>query len=57
MAILYFLHCGAKILHKKSQVISTKNQGVTAIFLNYDFILNRKNQRHTSKGPPALPRS
>ena len=34
------------ILHKKSQVISTKNEGVTAIFPNFDFILNRKNKRH-----------
>ena len=33
-------------IHKKSQVISTKNEGVTAIFPNFDFILNRENQRH-----------
>ena len=47
MAILYFLHYGYKILHKKFQVILSKNEGVTAIFPNFDFILNRENQRHT----------
>ena len=31
---------------KKYQVISNKNEGVTAIFPNFDFILNRENQRH-----------
>ena len=31
---------------KVSKLISTKNEGVTAIFLNFDFILNRENQRH-----------
>ena len=31
---------------KKSQVISTKNEGVTAIFPNFDFILNWENQCH-----------
>ena len=31
---------------KKFQVISIKNEGVTAIFPNLDFILNRENQRH-----------
>ena len=47
MAILkFFLHNGSKILHKKSQVISIKNEGVTAIFPNFDFILNQENQRH-----------
>ena len=47
MAILYFLlHYGCKILNKKFQVILTKNEGVTAIFPNFDFILNRENQRH-----------
>jgi len=40
------LRNGSKILHKKFQVISTKNEGVTAIFPNFDFILNRENQRH-----------
>ena len=29
---------------KKSEVISTKNEGVTEIFPNFDFILNRENQ-------------
>ena len=47
MTILYFfLHYGSTILHKKSQVISTKNEGVTAIFPKFDFILNRENQCH-----------
>jgi len=32
---------------KKSQVILIKNEGVTAIFSNFDFILNRENQSHT----------
>ena len=32
---------------KKSQVISTKNKGVTAIFPNFDFILYRENQHHS----------
>ena len=30
----------------KSQVILTKNEGVTVIFSNFDFILNWENQRH-----------
>ena len=34
------------VLHKKSQVISTKNEGMTAIFPNFDFIFNQENQRH-----------
>ena len=29
---IIFLSYGSKILHKKHQVISTKNEGVTAIF-------------------------
>ena len=44
--LLFFLHYGSKILHKQSQVILTKNEGVTAIFPNFDFIWNRENQRH-----------
>ena len=44
--LIIFLCYGSKILHKKSQVISTKNEGVTAIFPNFDFIFNRENQRH-----------
>ena len=32
MAILYFLRCGSKIIHKKCQVILSKNEGVTLIF-------------------------
>ena len=35
-----------KNLKRKSEVISTKNEGVTAIFPNFDFIFNRKNQCH-----------
>ena len=41
-----FFYYGYKILHKKSQVISTKNEGMTAIFPNFDFILNRENEYH-----------
>ena len=44
---IIFLHYSSKNLHKKSEVISTKNEGVTAIFLNFDIILNRENQCHT----------
>ena len=43
---IIFLCCGSKILHKKFQVILTKNQGVTVIFWNFDLVLNRKNKRH-----------
>ena len=43
---IIFLRFGSTILHKKSQVILTKNEGVTAIFPNFDFILNRENQRN-----------
>ena len=31
---------------KKNQVILSKNEGVTAIFPNFDFILNQENQSH-----------
>ena len=45
MAILYFiLGDSSNILHKKSQVILTKNEGVTAVDRNFDFILNWENQ-------------
>ena len=37
---------GSKILHKKSQVISSRNEGMTVIFLNFDFILKRENLCH-----------
>ena len=48
MANLYFLlHYGFKILHKKFQVILSKNEGGTAIFPNLDLILNLENQHHT----------
>ena len=43
--IIFFCN-GFKILHKKSQVILSKNEGMTAIFPNFDFILNRENQCH-----------
>ena len=47
MAILYFLCVMVPRLYtKKSQVISSKNEGVTAIFLNFDLILNRENCHH-----------
>ena len=44
---IFFLRYGSKILRKKSQVILSNNEGVIAIFLNFDLILNRENQRHT----------
>ena len=43
---IIFLWYGFKILHKKSQVILIKNEGVAAIFQNFDFIFNRENQCH-----------
>ena len=43
---IIFLCYGFKILHKKSQVISSKNEGMTGIFPNFDFILNQENQCH-----------
>merc|ERR1712089_30467 len=43
---IIFLCYGSKILHKKFQVISSKNEGLTAIFPNFDLILNRENQCH-----------
>ena len=47
MTILYFFwHKGIMILHAKFEVILSKNKGVTEIFLNFDLILNRENQRH-----------
>jgi len=39
---IFFLCYGSNILHKKSQVISTKNEGMMAIFPNFDLILNCK---------------
>ena len=38
--LIIFLCYGFKILHKKSQVILMKNEGVMAIFPNFYFILN-----------------
>ena len=47
MAILLFLLCyGSTILHKKCQVISSKNEGVTVIFLIPIQIKIQKNRRH-----------
>ena len=37
--LIIFLCYGSKILHKKSQVISTKNEGVTVIFPEFWFDL------------------
>ena len=34
---IIFLHNGSKILHKKSQVILTKNEGMTTIFPEFWF--------------------
>ena len=34
------------ILHKQFQVISSKIEGVTVIFLIFDVNLNRENRRH-----------
>ena len=44
--LIFFLRCSSKIVHKKFQVISIKNEGVAAIFPNFDLILNWENQRH-----------
>ena len=41
---IIFFRYSSKILHKKSQVILSENEGVTVIFPNFDFILNRENQ-------------
>ena len=43
---IIFLRYGSKILHKKSQVILTQNEGVTAILPNCNFIWNLENQCH-----------
>jgi len=40
------LRLGSTILHKKFQVIPSKIEGVTAIFLIFDVNLNRENRRH-----------
>ena len=44
--IFFALLCDLKILHKKSQDILAKDEGVMAIFPNFDLILTRKNQCH-----------
>ena len=43
---MIFLHCGSKILHKKIQVILSKNEGVTLIFPIQNKIKIRENRRH-----------
>merc|ERR1712041_41860 len=42
----YFIIFFALWFQDSTQVISTKNEGVTVIFPNFDFILNQKNQHH-----------
>ena len=44
--LYFFLHYCSKILHKKSQVISSKNEGITVIFPNFDLNLNQENCHH-----------
>ena len=43
---IIFLRYGSKILHKKFQVISSKNEGVTLIFKIQNQIKIQKNCRH-----------
>ena len=43
---IIFLHYSSKIFHKKFQVISSKNKGVTLIFPIPNEIKIRKNRRH-----------
>ena len=43
---IIFLCCGFLILHKKFQVILSKNEGVTLIFPIQNEIKIRKNRRH-----------
>ena len=43
---IIFLRCGSKILHKKFQVILSKNEGMTLIFPIQNEIKIRKNRRH-----------
>ena len=42
----FFLLCGTKILHKKFQVILSKNEGVTLIFPIQNEIKIWENRRH-----------
>ena len=44
---IIFLRCGSKILHKKFQVILSKNEGVTMIFPIQNKIKIWENHRHT----------
>ena len=39
-----FLCYGSKTINKKFQAILSNNEGMTVIFLNFDLILNLKNQ-------------
>ena len=43
---IIFLRCSSKILHKKFQVILSKNEGVTLIFPIQNEIKIRENRRH-----------
>ena len=43
---IIFLRYSSKILHKKFQIISSKNKGVTLIFPILNEIKIRKNHRH-----------
>ena len=43
---MIFLHCGYHILHKKFQVILSKNEGVTLIFKIQNEIKIRENRRY-----------
>ena len=43
---MIFLRYGSKILHKNLKSFWLKSEGVTVIFPNFDYILNRENQRH-----------
>ena len=43
---IIFLHCGSKILHKKFQVILSKNEGMTLIFPIQNEIKIQENFRH-----------
>ena len=43
---IIFLCCGSKILHKKFQVILSKNEGMTLIFPIQNEIKTRENRCH-----------
>ena len=46
MVILYLFALWFQDSTQKSQVILTKNEGVTAILPNFDFIMNPENKNH-----------